>query len=209
MLNLVKGDGTHHKKQHSRIYSQGMIPIEKNILVVDEQGNQYEATYLKRAKGLVKNGRARFVNENTICLACPPNMDLEDTTMSENKEISSTANPSNTGRFTIEYILGKLEDLSASQAVALAAISEIGKMKSGGPGDIGTEGQARAIGDVVKARETTNQRLIALYEKMYDDLTARQASLQQAAVKALEKAADDEEKISALSDALDTIRHLG
>ena len=46
--------------------------MEKNIIVVDEQGNQYEATYPKRAKGLVKNGRARFVDEHTICLACPP-----------------------------------------------------------------------------------------------------------------------------------------
>ena len=61
-----------------------MIPIEKNIVVVDEQGNEYEATYPKRAKGLVKNGRARFINENTICLACPPNIELEDKTMSEN-----------------------------------------------------------------------------------------------------------------------------
>ena len=55
-----------------------MIPIEKNILVVDEHGNEYEATYPKRAKGLVKNGRARFVSENKICLACPPKIILED-----------------------------------------------------------------------------------------------------------------------------------
>lgn len=47
-----------------------MTPIEKNIIVVDEQGREYEATYLKRAKGLVKNGKARFVDENKICLAC-------------------------------------------------------------------------------------------------------------------------------------------
>ena len=46
--------------------------MTKNIEVVDEQGNVYGATYPKRAKGLVKNGRARFVGENRICLACPP-----------------------------------------------------------------------------------------------------------------------------------------
>ena len=44
----------------------------------DEQGNEYEATYPKRAKGLVKNGRARFVGENKICLACPPDNIRED-----------------------------------------------------------------------------------------------------------------------------------
>ena len=186
-----------------------MIPIEKNIVVVDEQGNVYEATYLKRAKGLVKNGRARFVNENTICLACPPNNSLEDITMSDNKEVVSTVNGSETGRLTIEYILERIEAIYANQSLAQNAIVELGKMKSGGPGDIGTEEQARAVGDVVKARETTNQRLIALYEKMYDDLTARQTSMQQMAMKALEKAADDRERIEALSEALDTIRHLG
>ena len=31
--------------------------MEKNIIVVDEQGNEIGATYPKRAKGLVKKGR--------------------------------------------------------------------------------------------------------------------------------------------------------
>lgn len=43
------------------------------IAVIDEAGNRYEATYLKRARGLVKNGRARFIDDHTIVLACPPN----------------------------------------------------------------------------------------------------------------------------------------
>ena len=64
-----------------------MIPIAKNVIVVDEQGNEYEATYPKRAKGLVKNGRARFVSENKICLACPPNTILEDNVMSNHSVI--------------------------------------------------------------------------------------------------------------------------
>ena len=68
-----------------------MTPIEKNIIVVDEQGNEYEATYPKRAKGLVKNGRARFIDENTICLACPPSDNiLEDNKMSAYNENSVT-----------------------------------------------------------------------------------------------------------------------
>ena len=44
-----------------QVNNKGEIPIEKNISVVDEQGNEYEATYPKRAKGLVKSGRARFI----------------------------------------------------------------------------------------------------------------------------------------------------
>ena len=173
-----------------------MIPIEKNIVVVDEQGNEYEATYPKRAKGLVKNGRARFIDENTICLACPPNIELEDKTMSENKKVDSINNnniPNNSAthkevsesmakllnstaeqqcseKLTMDYLLGKLEEISLGQAFLTDAISELGKMKSGGPGDVGTQEQAKAIGEIIKAREATNQKLIALYEKMYDDL---------------------------------------
>ena len=58
-----------------------MTPIEKNVIVVDEQGNILEATYPKRAKGLVKKGRARFISESMICLACPPEK-MEENEMS-------------------------------------------------------------------------------------------------------------------------------
>lgn len=230
----MNGDGTHNKKQYHFIYNKGMIPIEKNIVVVDEQGNEYEATYPKRAKGLVKNGRARFIDENTICLACPPNIELEDKIMSENKKVDSNNNstPNNSGtskeiaeamanlldsttgkrsseKLTMDYLLGKLEEISLGQAFLTDAISELGKMKSGGPGDVGTQEQAKAVGEIIKAREATNQKLIALYEKMYDDLTSKQTSLKEMAMKALERAADDEGKIAAISDVLDTITHLG
>ena len=68
-----------------------MTPIEKNIIVVDENGKQYESTYLKRAKGLVKNGRAHFAEENKICLMRPPENYLEDKDMAEiNKEKNNT-----------------------------------------------------------------------------------------------------------------------
>lgn len=211
-----------------------MTPIEKNIIVVDEKGNKYEATYPKRAKGLVKNGRARFINENTICMLCPPKIKLEDNYMSENKKIDSVNNtniPNNSGtpeevadamsnslnstseqqsseKLTMDYLLGKLEEISLGQSFVTDAISELGKMKSGGPGDVGTQEQAKAVGEIIKAREMTNQKLIALYEKMYDDLTSKQTTLKEMAMQALEKAADDEGKIAAISDALDAIRHL-
>ena len=60
------------------------------MIVVDSQGNEYEATYPKRAKGLVKSGRARFVGENKICLACPPNDNLEDKNMDNNTNTVET-----------------------------------------------------------------------------------------------------------------------
>ena len=38
----------------------------KDVRVLDNRGNMLEATYAKRARGLVKAGRARWVDESTI-----------------------------------------------------------------------------------------------------------------------------------------------
>ena len=47
-------------------------------------------------------------------------------------------------------------------------------VKSEGPGDIGAEEKAKAIANVVKCRETTNQRLIDFYEKAYFDCITKE-----------------------------------
>lgn len=153
-----------------------MTPIAKNVIVVDSQGNILEATYPKRAKGLVKNGRARFMDENKICLACPPNI-LEDKTMNNNEtmidmttgEVVETTNQE--PKLSVEYILTQLERISSQSAHINDAITKISQMQVSGAGDIGTQEKASAIADIVKSRETTNQRMISLYEKMYDSLT--------------------------------------
>lgn len=145
-----------------------MAPIEKNVRVFDEQGNEYEATYPKRAKGLVKNGRARFVGENTICLACPPDKIMEEKTMENtNKNI---ANGVVNGKPTMAYILEQLEMLKENDDFLDKALEKLGNVKSGGPGDAGAQAQAKALKDAILAHETTRQQLIALYGKMYDDI---------------------------------------
>lgn len=136
--------------------------MEKNILVVDEQGNEYEATYPRRAKGLVKNGRARFLSENKICLACPPDKNLEDTKMTEQIDIT--------------YIFKQLEELQKqtgylSEAInALCAMPPSDSGESYAPGNIAGKEQAKSLGDIVRCRETTNQKLIQFYEMVYCDL---------------------------------------
>ena len=42
--------------------------MEKNIVVTDAKGNAIGSTYPKRARGLVKHGRAVYVDDCTICL---------------------------------------------------------------------------------------------------------------------------------------------
>lgn len=157
-----------------------MTPIVKNIVVVDEFGNEYEATYPKRAKGLVKNGRARFIDENTICLACPPVIKLEDNDMSENKKVDVNVKVEpeiaavpevETEKLTMNYCLEQIEKILAQTDYITAAIANLGNTHAPTDTyDIAGSEKNQALGEIVKAREATNQRLIAFYEKMYDDL---------------------------------------
>ncbi len=142
--------------------------MEKNIEVVDEAGNVYEPTWPKRAKGLVKNGRARFVNENRICLACPPDEKMEDKHMSNTMKIF--------GEMTVADILMRINDIinqtayitDACQSLAAMGDGDSGEMHA--PGNVMGEAKANAIAAVVQSRETTNQQILRLYEKMYDDM---------------------------------------
>ena len=147
-----------------QIQYKGVTPIEKNVIVVDEQGNEYEATYPKRAKGLVKNGRARFVGENKICLACPPDQILEEKKMEQNtltaKEI-----------FVQLTILQKqlTENSNTSLHRLGDAITSI----------VEEENEARyeqitEICDVFKTREITLLKMLEMYEKMYDDIQQKE-----------------------------------
>ncbi|MGN1116589.1 MAG: hypothetical protein ACI4TH_08475 [Candidatus Ornithomonoglobus sp.] len=42
--------------------------MTKNITVIDENGNIVGSTYPKRADGLVKKGRARWISDTAVCL---------------------------------------------------------------------------------------------------------------------------------------------
>ncbi len=204
----VKGDGTHHKKL---LYSttRGMIPIEKNIVVVDEQGNEYEATYPKRAKGLVKNGRARFIDTNKICLVCPPN-NMEDNNMSNTTK--TTTKPKE--KLTINYVLNQIEQIVKDNEYIHNALEQLASMPKSDPGDIAGQEKAKAIGDIVRCRETTNQQALRLYEKMYDDLKPREENTKNKALEMISGVVkemafyESEQGAQILSDMLDTIRHI-
>ncbi|MDE7324069.1 MAG: hypothetical protein K2N73_15420 [Lachnospiraceae bacterium] len=160
--------------------------MTKNIIVVDADGKEYGTTYLKRAKGLVKQGRARFLARNMLCLACPPNQNLEDKNMSEqtienkvienedtrnistvNTEVSVAADSSVlSNKYSMEYCLEQIERIGQQTEYLNQVISELRQMDNDSSG-----GQkAVALSDVVKCRETTNQQMLAFYGKMYDDL---------------------------------------
>ena len=138
----------------------------KNIEVVDEAGNVYEPTWPKRAKGLVKHGRARFVDENRICLTCPPDMKTEETPVNNNIF----------GEMTVQDILVRIASIvnqtsyigEVAEALKAMADGDSGDMYS--PGNVMGQAKAEALGAIVTCRETTNQQILRLYEKMYDDM---------------------------------------
>ena len=178
-----------------------MIPIEKNIIVVDEKGNEYEATYPKRAKGLVKNGRAHFIEENKICLLCPPNLKSEDNNMS-NTQATKTND-----KLTIKYVLDKIEQIINDTEYIHSALEQLALMLKSDPGDIAGQEKAKAIGEIVRCREATNQQALKFYEKMYDDLTDKR-TLKDKALAALEKCSGNDEQMKKLSDIMTEIGFL-
>lgn len=152
--------------------------MSKNVKVVDGSGKEYEATYPKRARGLVKNGRARFVSENCIALTCPPKHDkhdLEERNMTEQviKQSSTLAEPA----LTVSYILRQLEKIQQDNAHVLKALEELADMPNatcgtdcGAPADLQGQAKADSIANVVLAREQTNQQLLSMYIMLYTDL---------------------------------------
>lgn len=154
---------------------RGRIPITKNIFVVDEQGNEYEATYPKRARGLVKNGRARFLSENKICLACPPDIILEDKEMTDHTDNTDNTY-SNETKIDVAYIFRQIAAIQEQTEYLHLALEKLSLVADGNggtqysPGDIAGKAKAEAFGDIVRCRETTNQQILRFYETVYNDL---------------------------------------
>ena len=170
---MREGDGTHNKKRHHKTIAyhyKGVTPIEKNIIVVDEQGNEYEATYPKRAKGLVKNGRARFVDENKICLACPPDKILEEEKMSNNINKNQVFNQIvelQKNLESLDKVLFKIQLVNDSQSsveledgncILLDYMPEVALEK------------VKTIREIVMSREQTINAMLDFYLKLYQKL---------------------------------------
>lgn len=218
-------------KKYSIRKNRGKTPMIKNIIVVDEHGKKYGTTYPKRAKGLVKQGRARFIAKNTLCLACPPDQNLEDKDMLEqtmdNMETTNTeiyAAQENTGenevkesRVSIEYCLEQIEQIAHQTDYLNQVLAELRELENN---ELCSH-KAAALSDVIKSRETTNQQMLRFYEKMYDDLktpakvdaVVQKAQLQEQLLKVMDKAIENgdypADKITDMFNcAFDAIRHV-
>lgn len=135
--------------------------MTKNIEVVDASGRMYEATYPKRARQLVKNGRARFISESRICLACPPEI-TEENTMTD---------ATNTTRMNkqdyLDYMLKQMAAIQQDNAHIITALEQLAAFEIN-PGT--PDSRAMAMGNIIAERECTNRELLAMYETIYHDL---------------------------------------
>lgn len=207
--------------------------MTKNIIVVDEHGKKYGTTYLKRAKGLVKQGRARFLAHNMLCLmhcpACPPEQNLEEKNMSEQTIENSAAENSMAGnekenmeqgggKYSMEYCLEQIERIGHQTEYLNQVIAELRQMDN----DSSSGEKAIALSDIVKCRETTNQQMLRFYERMYDDLkgpkmvdtVSQKSQLQEQLLKIMDKTLENgdftaDEVSDMFNGAFDAIRHIG
>ena len=144
--------------------------MEKNVSVIDETGKIIGTTYPKRARGLVKSGRARYVScasMDTICLTCPPKK-MEDKTLTDKALENATTNTlageetqinANQNSYTpsAEYALRMLEAITLDTEAIKQAIAKVSLETDNG------------VAHIIDAREETNRELISFYKKMYDE----------------------------------------
>ena len=162
ILIVYIGGDTHYKKRDVRhIRPRGVTPITKNIRVIDEQGTEYETTYPKRAKGLVKNGRARFIDEHTICLARPPIHRLETKQMEQNQNLTEREiflQIAQLQKQLTEDVMSSLHHLSD----AISSLLD--------DGNLTLPEHVAEVCNVFAAREATFSEMLAFYRKLYDDI---------------------------------------
>ena len=71
---------------------------------------------------------------------------------------------------TMKDIMERIDKIQSDKEYMIGIVEAIKEIPQLGPGDMTGPGKAEALSDIVKCRETTNQKLLALYGKMYDDL---------------------------------------
>ncbi len=149
--------------------------MAKNMTVIDEQGNIIGATYAKRAKGLIKKGRARSVDDSTICLACPSN-DNEVIKMDTNNNATIDAKAEE--EVTLKYVLDKLDEVRnsflESEQKQIALICSPNEMD---PNSLDAEclpalfqNYYDSITAIKTLSQTTLQQFVGVYSNMINEL---------------------------------------
>ena len=128
-----------------------MIPMTKNICVIDNKDNLVASTYFKRAKQLVKKGRAKWLNENKIKL-------IVSNTYYEGVKIMSNEN---TDVLNIDSVQVFIEKLVNENSVAIKAIEEISKVSN-------EDLKAAKILQVVESHDRAKVEIVAAFANEFN-----------------------------------------
>lgn len=119
---------------------------------------------------------------------------------------------------SMKYILSRIDMIihekeHIENALTIIQTMQLNESPNGGFGD---QARAEAIQSTVQSRETTNQKILDILDKMYDDLKPRQTDYKENILQKIIDAADGaspftEEKINLIekfNEILDSLRHL-
>ncbi|MGN0181722.1 MAG: hypothetical protein ACI4DP_04830 [Candidatus Ornithomonoglobus sp.] len=157
--------------------------MTKNITVIDENGNIVGSTYPKRADGLVKKGRARWISDTAVCLRADENEN-------ESEANEMAANIYEVFDNQISKMQEQLRDETAETAMPvrmqILKTMEVFRAQQQGEKVIDlVKTQLDMMQEALKnepatpenalARETTRQKMLGLIEKLLDNGGAPQS----------------------------------
>lgn len=131
-----------------------MIVIAAKIEVTDELGGIYRPTYPKRAKNLVKQGRARLISARRICLLRPPEQCMEEDKFMETKT------------FSRQEVLNRIDAILGDHSYLKEAFDAIEKIQASGQDADSVKTRVFAVESIAREREETNRRVLGLLETM-------------------------------------------
>ena len=153
--------------------------MTKNITVVDENGIIVGSTYPKRASGLVKKGRAHWIDKDKVCL-CAHNMeenkmpdkiyDVIDNQFSKLQEkFSSIPNAD-------KISMNMIDSLTTMQMRNREL--DIVEKQLNVLNDMMAKESAAADEKTVRAREATKQKMLDVLSKVLDEKREPEASVE-------------------------------
>lgn len=141
--------------------------MTKNVAVFDDAGVFYGKTFDKRARGLVKKGRARRMSDTAIQLTCPPDILAEDNEMEDARNI-------------VDDIMARIDAIIAQNDYIEKIVSSMQDC------DVSDQ-KAAMMMQTVSERERTNINIIELLKTMYEQDVAKSKTDRQAFIENIAK----------------------
>ena len=127
----------------------------------DRQNDHAENGILDRQTEVRSSDRERQVSEEYTMDAQERKNGIAETTAAETAGEETAQQTADWGKLNINYVLDRIEAVRRDTEYLQKTIEALDNMAVGqGPGDVAGEEKAKALADVVRCRETTNQKLL-------------------------------------------------